>query len=104
MATLFFSYSHKDEKLRDRLEVHLSTLKHEGLISTWHDRQIRAGEEFDKAIDEEMEKADVILLLVSPDFLASSYCYNVELARAIQRHDKGRTRVIPVILRPCDWR
>jgi TIR domain len=104
MATLFFSYSHRDEKLRDQLEVHLATLKREGLITTWHDREIPAGDEFDKAIAEEMEKADVILLLVSSNFLASPYCYDVELARAIERHDRGLTRVIPVILRPCDWK
>lgn len=103
MATLFFSYSHKDEDLRDQLEVHLTMLKREGLIDAWHDRKILAGEEFDGTIDARLEQADVILLLVSADFLASPYCYDVEMQRAMQRHQDGSARVIPVILRPCDW-
>ena len=103
MATLFFSYSHKDEDLRDQLEVHLSMLKREGLIDAWHDRKIPAGDDFDSSIDEKLEAADVILLLVSADFLASAYCFDVEVQRAMQRHQKGSAQVIPVILRPCDW-
>ena len=103
MARLFFSYSHKDAGLRDELEVHLSMLQRQGLIETWHDRRIAAGDELDKVIDSELESADIILLLVSPDFLASQYCYGVEMLRAMERHDAGEARVIPVILRPCDW-
>ena len=104
MASLFFSYSHKDESLRNELEVHLAMLKREGLIDAWHDRKILAGDEFDKEIDNKLEEAAVILLLVSPDFLASEYCYERELARAMERHKEGSARVIPVILRPCDWK
>jgi pimeloyl-ACP methyl ester carboxylesterase len=104
MATLFFSYSHKDESLRDQLAVHLAMLKRQGLIEAWHDRRIRAGDEFDRTIDEWLERADVILLLVSPDFLASQYCYDVEVQRAMERHHQRAARVIPVILRPCDWK
>jgi hypothetical protein len=104
MATLFFSYSHKDEDLRDRLETHLAMLKREGIIETWHDRRIAVGDGLSGAIDEQLEKADVILLLVSPDFLASNYCYDVEMARAMDRHRANEARVIPVILRHCDWR
>lgn len=103
MASIFFSYSHKDEDLRDELEKHLSMLKREGLIAAWHDRKIPAGDEVDSTIDEKMETADVVLVLVSSDFLASRYCYDVELHRAIQRHEQRTARVIPVILRPCDW-
>ncbi|MDQ3205851.1 MAG: toll/interleukin-1 receptor domain-containing protein [Pseudomonadota bacterium] len=103
MSTLFFSYSHKDEALRDRLEVHLSALKREGAISTWHDRRITAGDALGQRIDEQLERADIILLLVSPDFLASDYCNDVEMQRALARHAEGRARVVPVILRPCDW-
>jgi hypothetical protein len=103
MATLFFSYSHKDEDLRDELEVHLSGLKRQGVISTWHDRRITAGSELGPAIDENLDSADVILLLVSPDFINSDYCYEKEMSRALVRHKLGETRVIPVILRPCDW-
>lgn len=103
MTTLFFSYSHKDEGLRDELEVHLAMLKHQGLIDTWHDRRITAGDVFSSSIDERLETANVMLLLVSPDFLASDYCYNLEMKKAMERHERGECRVIPIILRPCDW-
>jgi len=92
-----------DEALRDQLEIHLSSLRRQGLISAWHDRRILAGTEIDQAIDQNLDSADVILLLVSPDFIASDYCYEREVKRALQRHLEGTARVIPVILRPCDW-
>ena len=101
--TLFFSYSHKDEDLRDQLEVHLTMLKRQGLIDAWHDRRLLAGDHLDHSIKAELERADIILFLASPDFIASQYCYDVEVARAMQRHDAGQARVIPVILRPCEW-
>lgn len=104
MASLFFSYSHKDEDLRNELEVHLSALKRRGIINTWHDRRIVAGQDFGHEIDKQLEQADVILLLISPDFIASDYCYNIEVRRALDRHESGEARVIPVILRPCDWK
>ena len=100
---LFFSYSHKDETLRDFLATHLALLKRQGVLNEWHDRRIGAGAEWGKAIDENLEAADIILLLVSADFLASDYCYDIEMNRAMARHDAGEARVIPVVLRPCDW-
>lgn len=103
MPKLFFSYSHVDEALRDRLEVHLALMKHQELIQTWHDRRIVAGSNLETSIDENLESADVILLLVSADFLASWYCYSVEMKRALERHSEGTATVIPVILEPCDW-
>lgn len=103
MISLFFSYSHRDEALRDELEIHLSSLKRQGVIDTWHDRRIVAGEEVDHEISEHLETADVILLLVSPYFIASDYCYDIEMKRAMERHENGQARVIPVILHPCDW-
>lgn len=103
LATLFFSYSHKDEALRDQLQTQLSMLKRQGVIETWHDRRITAGDNLDHAISAHVENDDVILLLVSPDFLASDYCYEVEMTRAMERHQAGQAIVIPVILRPCDW-
>jgi hypothetical protein len=103
VPTLFFSYCHKDEHLRDRLEVGLRTMKRQGLIDVWHDRRIAAGGDFDDRIKKELERADVILLLVSPDFIDSEYCYGVEMTRAMERHGAGEARVIPIILRPCDW-
>lgn len=103
MANVFFSYSHKDESLRDELEVHLAMLKRQGVISSWHDRKIMAGDDFDGQIDARLNDADVILLLVSPDFLASVYCHDVEMKRAMELHAERKARVIPIILRPCDW-
>ena len=100
---VFISYAHKDEALRKRLDTHLSLMQRQGLIQTWHDRQIQAGTNWAEAIDTQLEEASVILLLISPDFLASDYCYDKELQRAVERHTRGEARVIPVILRPCDW-
>lgn len=103
MTKLFFSYSHSDENLRDTLEKHLSALQHQGLIEPWHDRRIVVGDELEGTISKNLENADIILLLVSSDFIASRYCYDVEMKRAVARHNAGEARVIPVILRPCDW-
>jgi hypothetical protein len=104
MAKVFFSYSHRDETLRDELEKHLSILKRQGFIETWNDRRIIAGTDLKHEISQNLETADVILLLVSSDFLDSDYCYDIEMKRAMACHEAGETRVIPVILRPCDWR
>jgi tetratricopeptide (TPR) repeat protein len=101
---VFFSYSHKDEELRDQLSNHLSTLKRKQFITAWHDRRIGAGTEWANEIDERLDAADIILLLISSDFLASDYCYDIEVKRAMERHDAGEARVIPVILRPVDWK
>ncbi|MCG7962463.1 MAG: toll/interleukin-1 receptor domain-containing protein [Candidatus Thiodiazotropha taylori] len=103
MANLFFSYSHKDEELRNELEVHLSMLKRQGLLQSWHDRRIGAGKDIHSNISAELEGANIILLLVSANFLASDYCYNKEMARALEKDKEGTSRVIPVILHPCDW-
>lgn len=103
MASLFFSYSHKDEALRNELEVHLTMLKRQGLIDAWHDRRIVAGEDIHTNISDKLEGADIILLLVSAQFLASDYCYEKEMSRALEKDADGTARVIPVILHPCDW-
>ncbi|MEH2206227.1 MAG: GUN4 domain-containing protein [Nostoc sp.] len=100
---LFFSYSHRDEALRDELANHLSTLTRQGVISNWHDRKILPGDEWDHQINDNLNTADIILLLVSSDFIASSYCWDVEVTTAIERHNTGKARVIPVILRRVDW-
>ncbi|MFN0085904.1 MAG: toll/interleukin-1 receptor domain-containing protein [Blastocatellia bacterium] len=100
---VFFSYSHRDEALRDELSKHLAILKRQGLVSEWHDRQIMAGKEWAGEIDENLDRADVILLLISVDFLASDYCYKIEMERAMQRHEAGEAVVIPIVLRPCLW-
>lgn len=103
MAKVFFSYSHDDEQLRDQLEKHLAVLQHQGAIESWHDRKIPAGGALDAHIDEQINRAEVILLLVSSSFLASRYCYSIEMKRALERHHAGEAKVVPVILRDCDW-
>jgi hypothetical protein len=100
---VFFSYSHKDEALRDELETHLKLLERAGMIRSWHDRCVEAGQEWQAAINDKLEKAHVILLLVSADFLASDYCYDVEMKRALARHEERAATVLPVILRDCNW-
>ncbi|MEH1966240.1 GUN4 domain-containing protein [Nostoc sp.] len=100
---LFFSYSHKDEALRDELAKHLSILERQGVISSWHDRRILPGEEWDYQINDNLNTADIILLLISSDFLFSKYCWDVEVKRAIERHNAKEACVIPVILRSVDW-
>jgi hypothetical protein len=100
---LFYSYSHKDSRLRDQLQTHLSLLKRQGLIDEWHDRMIGPGDEWEDSIDEHLTTADVVLLLVSADFLASDYCYEREMKTALERHEQGKTRVLPIILRAVDW-
>lgn len=100
---IFFSYAHEDETLRDELAKHLKNLERQGIIQSWHDRQILPGAEWDHSIDTHLDTADVILLLVSNDFIASDYCYDVEIKRAMERHEAGDAIVIPVILRPVDW-
>ena len=101
---IFFAYAREDEDLRDELEKHLSILKRKQLITGWHDRRIGAGREWEGEIDKHLNTAQLILLLVSSDFLASDYCWDVEVKRAMERHEAGEARVIPVILRPVDWK
>ncbi|MCC5670462.1 toll/interleukin-1 receptor domain-containing protein [Nostoc sp. CHAB 5784] len=100
---VFFSYSHRDKELRDKLANHLSSLKREHVISTWHDRDINAGSEWAREIDGHLNSAQIILLLISADFIASEYCFDIEMKRAMERHEAGEACVIPIILRPADW-
>jgi TIR domain len=100
---IFFSYARKDELLRDELAKHLKPLQQEGIITAWHDREIPPGTEWQNEIDRHLESAQIILLLISADFLASDYCYSFELKRALERHESNEACVIPVILRSCDW-
>lgn len=102
-AKVFISYSRADEKFKDRLLDHLALLKNERLVEPWHDRQLLAGEDYTAKIDHEIAKADIVLLLISPNFLASSFCCSRELPQAMRRYEKRLTRVVPIIVRPCGW-
>lgn len=99
---VFLSYSHKDETFKEKLVNQLIILKRQSVIDTWDDRKISPGEEWHNKISSELDHADIILLLVSSDFLASDYCWEVEIRRAIERHNLGEACVIPIILRPTD--
>jgi tetratricopeptide (TPR) repeat protein len=101
---LFFCYAREDRALRDELEQHLSLLKRQKQITTWYDREISPGTAWEKEIDTHLNSAHLILLLVSRDFLASDYCYGIEMKRALERHEAGTARVIPIILRPVFWK
>lgn len=100
---IFFCYAHEDEPLLNKLKSHLRPLQRQRLIDVWHDRDISAGAEWEQEISKHLNEADIILLLVSPDFMDSDYCYSVEMKRALERHERGEARVIPVILRPVYW-
>ena len=99
---VFISYSHKDEILKDELLKHLSILKRKGIVLIWNDRDMIPGDELDSEIIEHLNTSTIILLLISPDFMASDYCFDVEMASAIKRHKCGLARVIPIILRKTD--
>lgn len=104
MAKVFISYSHRDEKALDRLHVHLAMLKREGLVETWYDRQLFAGQEIDHEISANLRDSEIFIALTSPDFLASNYCYEQEMKTALDRHEAGSLIVIPVIIEACDWK
>jgi hypothetical protein len=100
---VFVSYAHRDDRLREELDKHLSPLRRSALIDTWYDRRITPGAALNDTIDEHLATADLVLLLISPDFINSDYCYQREMRTALQRHRKGEARIIPIILRPVDW-
>ena len=100
---LFISYSHEDEKMKNELDKHLVMLKRSGKVEVWNDRKLVAGQEWDSEIKNEMQAADIILLLISADFNNSEYIWKEELSHAMQRHEQGTARVVPVILRKCEW-
>ena len=100
---LFYSYSHDDERFRKRLEKHLSLLRRTGSIEDWHDRKIPPGAEINKEIDENLKKSQIILLLVSENFMNSDYAYDIEVKAALKKHESGEAIVIPIILDYIDW-
>jgi hypothetical protein len=100
---VFISYSHQDEALKQKLRQHLAALEKGGLIRIWDDRAIPAGGHWEQAIRDELEAADLILLLISASFIDSDYCYGEEMSRAVQRHAAGQAIVVPVLVRECMW-
>ena len=102
-AYIFTSYAHEDEALKTEMDKYLKVLKRSGKIDTWNDRALIPGQEWDKTIMDELNKANIILLLVSVDFNASDFIWEKELAEAMRRHEEGTAYVIPIILRECQW-
>jgi TIR domain len=102
-VSAFISYSHKDDRLRAELETHLKLLQRQRLLDVWTDRRIAPGSEWGGEIDENLQASELVLFLVSPDFVASDYCYDREMLTALQRHESGLARVIPIIVRDVDW-
>jgi TIR domain-containing protein len=100
---IFFCYAHEDEPLLNKLKTHLRPLQRMGVIDIWHDRDISAGTKWEEEINKHLNEANMILLLVSPDFMDSDYCYGIEMQRALERDQRGEARVIPIILRPVHW-
>jgi hypothetical protein len=100
---VMLSYAHRDEKLRDELAKHMAALQRSAVIDIWYDRKIVPGDELDRDILQRLQNSDVVLLLISPDFMNSDYCYRREMRIALRRHAKGQACVIPIILRPVDW-
>ncbi len=100
---IFISYAHEDEPLKTELDKYLKVLKRSSKIRVWNDRELIASQEWDRAIMAELAAAEVILLLVSVDFNASDFIWDKELASAMQRHEAGTARVVPIILRRCQW-
>lgn len=100
---LFISYSHQDKQYLNELEKHLTTLKRENLIDTWHDRKIIPGQEWEKKIEDALEDAEIYIFLISPDFISSEYCIEKEVSSALERHNDGSAIVIPIVVRSVDW-
>ena len=101
--SIFISYAHADEDIKKELDKQLTPLKRSGKIETWNDRELVAGQEWDEVIITELNKSDVILLLISADFIASQYIWDKELATAMKRHEEGTAHVIPIIIKNCLW-
>ena len=99
----FISYSHINDRALDRLHTHLAVLRRERHINEWYDRNILGGDDIDQEISEQLETCELFLALVSPDYLASGYCYDREMTRALERHHAGEVRVVPIIIEPSDW-
>lgn len=103
MVNIFIAYSHKDESLKDELLKHLAPLRRSKLITDWHDRKLLAGQKLDSEIDKKLKNSNIILLLISADFIDSDYCYEKEMRQAMKQEADGLSHVVPVILRHCVW-
>lgn len=100
----FISYSHKDDNYLERLKVHLAQMKRDGLINEWTDEAINAGSSLNNVISDALDSSELFLALLSPDYIASNYCYNKEFETAQGMQDEGKLIIVPIIVEPCDWK
>lgn len=100
---LFYSYSPKDNKLRERLDLHLTAFKRKGLITTWSEHEVTPGGDVSQQVIDKLSMANIILLLISADFIASDFCYSIHMERILLKHKARATRVVPILLRPVHW-
>jgi hypothetical protein len=102
-VSIFASYAPQDRALQQELKEHLRPLQPEGLIELWPDRDMSLGTGWQQQSSEYLQTAQIILLLVSIDYLNSDYCAGVEMKQALERHERGEVRLLPILLRPCLW-
>lgn len=102
-VSVFLSYCHVDEDYKNKLNIHLAPLKKMNKIKEWNDRELIVGSQFNNIIKKHLEEDDIIVLLISADFINSEYCYDIEMQKAIERCKNGQCKIIPVIVRPCLW-
>ncbi|MFM9087676.1 MAG: toll/interleukin-1 receptor domain-containing protein, partial [Cyanobium sp.] len=100
---VFISYAHEDSPWVEKLKSHLSLMERQGILKVWHDRCLTAGEHWAEAIDHALAEAQIVLLLISPDFMNSDYCFGKEMQEALAREQRKDAVVVPVLMRPCDW-
>ncbi len=100
---IFYSYAHEDEPILAELRKHLAPLRHEQIVVDWYDRELLPGADWDSEISSRLESADIVIALLSADFVASQYAYGRELRRALELHDRGSLALVPVVVRPCRW-
>jgi hypothetical protein len=100
---IFYSYSKQDQELLDRLLSHMRVLERVGLIEEWSNTAIQPGDDRNLTTEKYLRNADIILLLISANFINTDFCYEVELSLALQEHQRGKALVIPIFLRPCSW-
>ena len=101
---LFISYSHQDEEYRKSLVENLALLRHQGIIEDWHDRMIEGGDDWGKEISSALTNSRIVILLISSSFINSDYCFGSEMVQALKMHEQNQAKVIPILIRQCDWK
>lgn len=104
MKKAFISYSHADEAYLEGLKMSLVQLQRSGALQEWSDQKIDVGSIINEVINHQLENSDLFIALLSPNYIASNYCYEKEFQRALELNTRGKLKIIPIICRPCDWK